>query len=131
MLISIPRLIKKDEEVHDGLKYLNMEEKIQEYLSRQLALNLCFLFKPRKRSEGALSVSSDTFLMNYTEDIIAEVAAVRQNDALVKVIDKKFFETYNGRIALKVVSLGEETENGIQVNKIVRFEAAILKKGES
>ena len=129
MLISLPRLIKKDAEFRPGCRYINMEEKIQEYLTHHLANNMCFLFMPRTHQD----ITDQDYLTNRVEDIIAEVATVRPHDVLVKVINKQFFDKYNGRIAVRICSLASETnvKGEFEVAKIVRFEAAILQGGQT
>ena len=125
VMLSIPRLYKKDQEIKPGIKYINLEEKIREYISRHRGSDMCFLFKQNPKRDA----DQDQYFTNYTSDIIAKIVAVRPSDVLVQVIDRGFFEKYGGdNLYVRIVSIGEQTDKGIMVNKIVRFET-ICRKG--
>lgn len=121
-LLSIPRLIKAGEKpsLNSDKKYLNLEEKLKEYLASHRMNKTAFLFKvSANRNED-----SADFYINRTSDIIAEIAAIRPADILVNVIDKDFFEKHGGNnLKARICTLTNETEEGYMVEKIIRIEA--------
>ena len=120
-LIKIPRLIPKGaKNPNYNLPYENMEEMIQEYITRHMSSDLCYIFLPRTRDD-----TDDEFCLNKVEDIIGRVVSVQDENVLIDVINKEFFKSYEGKLYFKVACLAKIGEYSIHIDKIVRFEVDI------
>lgn len=122
-IIQIPRMIPKDAPINSsGIKYINMEEKIREYIEHYNPIDMCFIFKERFSND----VNDPDFLVNDVKDIVGKVVSITDNFANVQILNDEYFKSYEGKIFLSVASLCDKVDAGYMVKKVVRFEARII-----